>query len=326
MNKNITISTRTILITLGVLGIALALYQVIDIIVQIVIALIFSLAIEPAVSYMSKRIPRALAVGLVYSLLILLIVVFFTFALPMVADQIKKLALSLPNLINTVGFMPDIKTLVSSSVSQITSASGSVFSVTVSLFSNALNIISVFIFSLYLSFDFPVVKKRFFSLFSDELRPAINQTVVETEQNLSRWIMGQLFLMLVIGLISYVGLAAFGVPYALPLAIIAGFLEVVPVLGPIVATIVASVVGFAVSPNMGILVIALFFGIQQLENNLLVPKVMQSVAGFNPLVTMVALLVGAKLMGVVGALVAIPLTLVFIIAFKNLVSIDLDEQ
>jgi predicted PurR-regulated permease PerM len=250
----------------------------------------------------------------------------FPFALPMVADQIKKLALSLPNLINTVGFMPDIKTLISSSVSQITSASGSVFTVTVSLFSNALNIISVFIFSLYLSFDFPMVKKKFLSLFSDELRPAVNRTVVETEQNLGRWIMGQLFLMLVIGLMSYIGLAAFGVPYALPLAIIAGFLEVVPVLGPIIATIVASVVGFAISPNMGILVIALFFGIQQLENNLLVPKVMQSVAGFNPLVTMVALLVGAKLMGVIGALVAIPLTLVLIIAFKNLVSIDLDEQ
>jgi predicted PurR-regulated permease PerM len=160
MNKNVTISTKTILIFLGILGVVFALYQVVDIIVQIVIALIFSLSIEPAVSYMSKRIPRALAVGLVYSLLVLLIVVFFTFALPMVADQIKKLALSLPNLINTVGFMPDIKTLISSSVSQITSASGSVFTVTVSLFSNALNIISVFIFSLYLSFDFPMVKKK----------------------------------------------------------------------------------------------------------------------------------------------------------------------
>ncbi len=324
MNKNLTISTKTILITLGVIGIAIALYQVLDIITQLVIALIFALSIEPAVSYMSKRIPRALAVGLVYSLCVLLVVVFFTFALPLLVDQLKKLVMTLPTLINSLGFMPDVKTLITSSLSQITTASGSVFSVTYSLFSNALNVLAVFIFSLYLSFDFPKVKAKFFALFSQELVPVVKQSVVETEQSLSRWILGQLFLMLVIGLMSYIGLAAFGVPYALPLAIISGFLEVVPVLGPIIATVVASVVGFAISPNMGILVVALFFGIQQLENNLLVPKVMQSVAGFNPLITMVALLVGAKLMGVVGALVAIPIALVCVIIFKNLVAVDLE--
>lgn len=325
MNKNITISTKTVVVTLGLLGVSAILYQVFDIIVQLVIALIFTLSVEPAIQAMHKRkVPRGLAVGFVFSLAVLLIALFITVALPLVVSQVKKLIIMLPSLVNGIGFLPDIRTLVNGSLSQLTAASGSVFSVTFSLFSNALTVLTVFIFSLYLSFDLPNVKRRFLSLFSDDMVTLAAETIDAVELNLSRWVVGQLFLMLVIGVASYIGLAALGVPYALPIAIIAGFLEIIPVLGPIISTIVAGVVGFAINPNIGILVVILFFGIQQLENNLLVPKIMQRVVGFSPLITMVALLVGGKLLGVVGALIAIPVALISVVIFKKLVALDLD--
>ena len=97
----------------------------------------------------------------------------------------------------------------------------------------------------------------------------------------------------------------------------------VPGLGPIIATVIASIVGFAISPVVGLIVLTLFTGIQQLENNFLVPKVMQKVTGFNPLVTMIALLIGGKLFGIVGAIISIPVALIVVVTFHRLINLDL---
>ncbi|HHH14267.1 MAG TPA: AI-2E family transporter, partial [candidate division WWE3 bacterium] len=115
-----------------------------------------------------------------------------------------------------------------------------------------------------------------------------------------------------------IGLVALGVNYALSLALIAGILEIVPIIGPIIATIPALIVGFAVSPIKGLGVLGLYILIQQLENNLIVPKVMQKAVGFNPLITMTAILIGGSLFGVLGALLSIPVTIIIVILFKHL--------
>lgn len=106
--------------------------------------------------------------------------------------------------------------------------------------------------------------------------------------------------------------------YVLPLEIIAGFLEIVPILGPILSAVPSVVVGFAVSPLVGLGVLGWFILLQQLENNLIVPNVMQKSVGFNPLITMVVILIGAKLLGMAGALLAVPITLVVAIIIKNI--------
>jgi predicted PurR-regulated permease PerM len=112
--------------------------------------------------------------------------------------------------------------------------------------------------------------------------------------------------MFVVGLSTYIGLRLLGVPYALPLAILAGLLEVIPIVGPIVAAIPAVIIGFGISAVIGVSTIALAFLIQQVENYVFVPAIMNKSVGLSSLVILLSLSVGFRLVGVVGAIVSIP--------------------
>jgi len=97
--------------------------------------------------------------------------------------------------------------------------------------------------------------------------------------------------------------------YAVALAVLAGLLEVVPNLGPIISTIPAALIGFSISYVLGLSNIALYFIVQQVENNLIVPLVVKKVVGLHPIITLMALMIGGKLAGVLGVLLAVPTTI-----------------
>jgi len=124
--------------------------------------------------------------------------------------------------------------------------------------------------------------------------------------------------MTIVGVLSFVGLRLLGIEFALPLAILAGLLEIIPNIGPIVSAIPAVLSGLTVSPLMGLAVAALYFLIQQIENSIIVPRVMQKVVGVNPLVTILSLAIGFKLAGVAGAILAIPVVLVIQVATSEI--------
>lgn len=250
---------------------------------------------------------------------------FTTIALPDIISQTRKLLMNLPYLVESVVPNEELRRSLSTELSKLTFSQGGVVSFTVNFFSNAITTVTLFIFTLYLSIDLPNVKKRFIELFGEKHKSRLDESWHEIEVNLSRWIKGQLFLMVAVGLAAYVGLVFLKIPYAVPLAIISGLLEVVPVLGPIIATIVAGVVGFSIDPLTGTMVVALFVGIQQLENTILVPRIMQKVIGFNPLVTMMALLIGGQLFGIIGALIAVPTILILIVITHSIISIEVDD-
>lgn len=129
----------------------------------------------------------------------------------------------------------------------------------------------------------------------------------DIEFRLGAYVRGQVILMVIIGVSSYLGLVALGVPYAPALALIAGITEAIPIVGPLIGAVPAVIVGFTVSPLTGILVALLYGVIQALENNVLVPKVMSSNVGLNPLVIIIAIVAGSTLNGAIGAVMAIPL-------------------
>lgn len=130
----------------------------------------------------------------------------------------------------------------------------------------------------------------------------------EIMHQLGSWLRGQLLLMIIVGVVTYIGLYLLGVPYALPLAIIAGFLEIVPNLGPTIASIPAIAAAFLlVNPLTGFFTILFYIIVQQLENNLIVPQIMKNAVDVHPLTTIVLMLIGFQSMGVVGALGILPL-------------------
>jgi predicted PurR-regulated permease PerM len=130
------------------------------------------------------------------------------------------------------------------------------------------------------------------------------------EKRLGLWLLGQLFLMSIIGVTTYICLSLLGVKYALPLGIIAGLLEAIPNIGPTLAAIPTFFVGFSQYPLLGLFSILMAIGIQQFENHLIVPMVMKRVVGLHPILTLIVLVVGGRYGGVLGILFAIPLALV----------------
>ena len=129
----------------------------------------------------------------------------------------------------------------------------------------------------------------------------------DIEQTLGAYVRGQVILVFAIGIAAFIGLLIFRVPYALPLAVIAGLTEVIPFVGPILGAVPAVLIAFTDAPVKGLLVAAWYILIQQVESNVLVPKVMESNVGLNPLLVIIAIVAGGTLNGIVGALLAIPI-------------------
>ena len=138
------------------------------------------------------------------------------------------------------------------------------------------------------------------------------------EKRLGSWIRAEVTLMIFVGALSYFGFRLLAIDFALPLAIIAGILEIIPNFGPTVATIPAVLAGLAMSPLHGLAALAWSFLVQQVENNIVVPRVMARVIGLNPLVTILSLSIGFKLAGIAGASLAIPVVLALEVIISDL--------
>ena len=120
---------------------------------------------------------------------------------------------------------------------------------------------------------------------------------------------GELILMTIIGVFTYIALNILGIKFALSLAFIAGLLEIIPIIGPIIAAIPAFLVASSDSFFLGGIVIILYIIIQQLENNLIVPFVMNKAVGIHPITILIALSIGGRLGGLLGAVLAVPVAL-----------------
>lgn len=137
-------------------------------------------------------------------------------------------------------------------------------------------------------------------------RKEIKRMWDDIETALGAYVRGQTLLIATVGGFSFVALFLLGVPYPLPLAVVAALMEVIPFVGPLLGAIPAVLLAFTVSPITALLVIGLYTVFQQVESNVLVPKVMEKSVGLNPLLVILALIAGGVLNGAVGALLAIP--------------------
>lgn len=127
------------------------------------------------------------------------------------------------------------------------------------------------------------------------------------QRKIGKWLLGQLLLMFIIFVLDSFGLWVIGVPYPLILGAFAGLMEIIAYIGPIISAVPGIILGFMISPTVGFLAMLVYLVAQQLEGNVIVPQVMKKVVGLNPIAVILALLVGAKLGGVLGAILSIPI-------------------
>jgi len=309
--RKIEISQKTIIFTVGFLLSLWLVYQVRSIIILFFIAFILMTAVNPLVRLAKKiKIPTIVVMLIVYFGLIALISTVVASLVPAVVQQTKDLTLVLPTYMHNLENVFNAQFDPNMVGGYLNSIPSNLLKIAVGAFSNVLDILVVFFMAYYLVLERPQLHKYLLSFFSKhEAEEKAEALVLAVERQVGGWVRGELLLMAIIGIMTYMGLIILGVPYALPLAVMAGLLEAVPNLGPTIAAIPAVIIGLTVSPIIAVGTIILSIIIQQLENNLIVPKVMQSATGTKPLITILVLLVGFTLGGIAGTVLSMPIFL-----------------
>jgi predicted PurR-regulated permease PerM len=261
-------------------------------------------ALKPSVDLLEKfRVPRSIAIILIYIFLWTVVGGIIASLIPQLIDQTGKLLSTLPRALSNIDYLSSHQQEITTQLlAGVGSIPQSVFKVTIGFFGNILNVVTTIVISFYLLLE----RKSM----NDKFTPQISKVINQIEHKLGGWIRGELFLMTAIGVLTYIGLRLLGLETALPLAILAAMLEIIPTIGPLISAIPAIIIALMIHPFLGVSVAALYFLIQFLENNLLVPQVMQKATGVSPLISILALMIGFRLAGTLGAVLSIPAVLV----------------
>lgn len=312
MLKKVEISHRTIIFTVFFLIGLWFLYFIKDILIELFIALLLTAILEPMVNFLSKvKVPRGLSVLLSYIVFFGIFGGSFALIIPVLVDQTSGFVNDLPKYLSQFGgFSSEILVRLGGLPAELIKFSFSVVS-------NLVSVLTVMVFAFYMLLSRGQLDGQLENFFGEGRRKQIAEIITELELRLGGWARGQLTLMLIIGVTTFIGLTILGIPYALPLAILAGILEMIPYLGPVVAAVPSILIGFGISPVAGLGVLIMAFLIQQLENYVLVPKVMEKSVGVSPIITLIALAVGARLAGITGMIISIPLVITLQVVLKK---------
>lgn len=329
----VSLKTSTVLRTIGVfllLGVAWFLR---DIIALVFVALFLAALMHPAVRWgAQRRIPKGVMVFLMYIILFTVLVFIFALLIPMVLHQMGNLSQKIGSSIvmlsthvqqfrdfsQQFGLADDVSFGIASLQNQITRTASGLFSTLTGVFGGLIGLVVVLVMAFYMVVQEEEAAQAFRNLVPPRHQEFVMHILVSAQEKIRAWLRGQLFLSLTIGVLYYVALLVLGVEGAFVLALFAAFTEFIPYLGPMLGGLPVMIVAFSDSPVKALLAFVAVVVIQQFENHVLVPKVMQRTLGLNPLISIIAVLIGAKVYGIVGALLAIPLATILSVVLTEI--------
>lgn len=330
-----------VVVALAGLVLTYVLYLVRSTFVTAYISAIFAMGISPLVRIIERqkvvrignRLPRWLAILLIYAAIIGALVALGMAIVPPLIDQAEQLWRALPEkfdqaqqFLMRIGILQRPVTLSAAVQQAPTGEAGNVattiFGYVRNVVGGLFGIITILLLAFYMLVESRELMSFFVRLFPVEQRRRVATISKDVTEKVSAWLGGQLLLSLIIGVTSAIGLWAMGVPYFYVLALISAIGEFIPMVGPILSAIPAILVAATVSPGLA-LGVALFFIIQQqVENTVLVPKIMGRSVGLSAVTVILALGIGSQLMGVVGAILSVPTAAILQVLFEELVARD----
>jgi predicted PurR-regulated permease PerM len=310
-----------------------------EVIFILFIAIVIGTVIRPIASWLNQRgFPRAAGVLAIYFVFLLLVAGFLWLLFPLIFEQTATLASEVPGyyqklraglsaspniFVARLGLvLPSLSpglTPVPPEGQSVVASAEQVWNYTVVTARTLFIFVVILVLTLYWALDGPRIIKSVLLLVPQGLRDSFTELIAAMEVKLAYYIAGQLILCIVIGILALIAYAIIGLPNALVLALAAGVMEAVPMIGPILGAVPAGLVALSVAPSKMIWVIVATVIIQQLENSLLVPRIMKSTVGVNPFVTLLALFAFGTLFGVAGALMAIPMAAIIQLALDHFV-------
>ncbi len=314
----IDISYKTFLFAIFLIAALRFLSLIFDLLILTYLAFLLALAIDPIVNFLTKlHVPRWVAVLISFIILLTFLTGFFVIIIPPLIDQTQKLTASLPYLLGDIQLNRIDYRQFSFLIDRFSDLPLNVIKTVMGVAGNLINFFTLIVMAFYISLEKPFFPRHLTKNFGkNQTTQSIITFLDLIDRQLTRWLLGELVLMLFIGTLSYIGLVILNIPYALPLAMLAGLLEVVPNLGPVISAIPPIIIGLTISPLTALGVLGWYFLVQQIENNLLVPKIIGLSVGLHPFFILFTLMIGFKLAGVGGALLSVPVLVTLKVALQ----------
>jgi predicted PurR-regulated permease PerM len=312
---------KVVLVAAGVVAALYLSYLIREVIGLFLIAVFFAIAIAPAVNWLDRRrVPRWIAILLVYVSIAAAIFGIGLVIVPPLVTGVESLSSDLPGYVddlrhnqtfreydNRYHITQKIKQQANQLPSKLGDAAGTLRDVTVGVFSRFVQLFSILVITFFLVKDGWRLLEFFYRQVPGEREQRFRKIAGDISDAISGYVFGNFVISVLAGLVTYVTLEILGVPFALPLAILFGFFDLIPLVGATIGGILVGIVVAFVDFPVGLIVwAAVLILYQQVENNLIQPFVYGKAVQLHPLIVIVAILIGAALLGVLGALMAIP--------------------
>lgn len=319
--RELEISWGTLWKVVAMLAIVAFLYIAHEAMIVLLFALVVSSALDGAVSWLeNKKIPRVIGSALIFVTATFVIGFILYEVIPLIYMEIARLSESYHSLGSFFGDTPSIIDKLNSGffagnfgsqvIDTIFKGASPFLSAVGGLFGGMIFLATVFITSFYLTLSRDGVERLLRAVFPTQAEDYIIKIYIRSKKRIGRWMQAQAILSLVVGLVVFVGLWLAGVEYSLLIGLLAGLFEIVPVVGPIFAGAIGVAVAFSHSLSFAILTFVFFVVVQQLENNILVPILMRRAVNIHPVIIIISLMAGFEVGGVVGVILAVPVTVV----------------
>lgn len=324
----VTFRPRTILAVIGIVLAVAAILTMVwiarQVLTWIIVAIFLALALNPAVELFQRRglARRGLATAVTFLLTIGAIVALGSLFIPTLVSEGRGFAEALPGYVNDVseGRGPlgrlaeeyELEARVREAVDQgggvarILGLSGTAIAVTKGVLTFVVAIVTIAFLTFFMLLEGPKWMERLYGLLPERSRDKWRTIGYDIYRTVGGYVTGNLFISLIAGITSTVVLLIMGVPYAVALGVLVAILDLIPLAGATLAAIIVSAVAFIHSIPAGIVVLIFFIVYQQVENHVLQPLVYSRTVQLSPLAILIAVLIGAKIAGILGALAAIP--------------------
>ncbi len=312
---------------LAIILVAVVMIQVVrvaqGVLIWISVAAFFAMALNPAVGWLMEHgvRRRGLAVAIAYVGTLVAIALLGASFVPVLVDQVNNFVDAVPGYLDDLtrgrgrlGFLERDYHLVDrvreaisdGGASKVLGISGTAVAVTKSVVSAVIAVITIAFLTLFMLLEGPAWVERGYSLIPEESQPRWRNVGDQIYRTVGGYVTGNLAISLIAGVVSTLVLLLVGVPYAVALGLVVAILDLIPLAGATIAAILVTTVAFLDSPTAGVIILVFFVVYQQLENHVLQPIVYGRTVQLSPLAVLMAVLIGAQLAGVVGALAAIP--------------------
>lgn len=301
-------------------------------------AIVVAYLLDPLVNFIQReRLKRSLAILIVYLLVIGMFIIIGWSIVPAIIEETKKLIIDIPYYAEQIeefllivresseSQLPgSVNSLLENSIATvedlIINGIRNIYLSVVSFFSGILNIVVVPVVTYYFLKDKEYFTKLIIQFIPKRWRTKIIEVAKDSDKVIGGFIKGRIIIAIFVGIFTVLGLYLLGIDYAIIIGILTGIIDIIPYFGPVIAAIPAIIIAFFQSPIKVVWVIILLFIIQQVEGDIIAPKIMSSNVGLHPVIIIFSLLIGGTFFGIMGMILAIPATATIKVIGKHVIN------